>query len=79
MDLHAVCARDAGALTEPGEPGLAVLADAEALASEEARSLEDGIQVSPPRWQRLQVFAQETLVPATEESRLRGAGELAGG
>jgi hypothetical protein len=78
-DLQAACTRDAEALVEPGAPGLDVLADAKALASREARSLAEGLQVSPERWERLQVFAHETLVPATEESRRRGAGELAGG
>ena len=66
-------------LVEDGEPDLAVPADAESLAAAAARSREEGVQASPALWERLQAFARKTLVPATEESRRRGAGELGGG
>ena len=85
--LRATCARSAdglaedgeAGLTEDGEPDLAVLADAESLTAAAARNWEEGVQASPALWDRLQVFARKTLVPATEESRRRGAGELGGG
>ncbi len=74
--LEAVCARSTDDLPDAGEEGLAVWAGPGALAAAVAHSLAEGLMVTPELWARLQALAAEVLVPATEESRLRGAGEL---
>ena len=49
-------------------------ADGEELARRAAHCLTHGIKVPEPLWTRLLAFAKRTLVPATRESRERGAG-----
>ena len=49
-------------------------ADGEELARRAALSVTHGIEVPEPLWTRLLAFAKRTLVPATRESRERGAG-----
>jgi hypothetical protein len=70
--LEAVCGRER---LEPGnEPGLGVLHDAGQLAAAATESLTAGIDPDPRAWDRLQALAQKVLVPASEQSRLMGAG-----
>ncbi|MDD9984130.1 MAG: DUF3726 domain-containing protein [Gammaproteobacteria bacterium] len=49
-------------------------ADEAELARRAAHSVAHGIEVPEPLWTRLLAFAGRTLVPATRESRERGAG-----
>ena len=44
------------------------------LEAAAARSLAEGVAVEPGPWGRLQAFMAKVLVPATAESRRRGAG-----
>lgn len=74
FDVDMVCARDTDASTGEFETEGWVLADAALLAAAEARSVADGVMVAPEPWHRLAAFAGKVLVPATEESRRRGAG-----
>ena len=46
----------------------------ESLAESESRSLANGVPVESALWDRLQALAVIVLVPASEESRARGAG-----
>ncbi len=58
-----------------GDEGtLPCLVEASALAAAAARSVAEGIVIEAAPWARLQAFADRTLVPATDESRRRGAG-----
>ena len=49
-------------------------ADGEELTRRAVQSVTHGIEVPEPLWTRLLAFAGRTLVPATRESRERGAG-----
>ena len=55
-------------------PSLPLLCDHEALESRLAASLREGVSVDQTSWDRLQDLAARTLVPASAESRRRGAG-----
>lgn len=55
-------------------PSLPLLCDHAALESRLAASLREGVAVDQPSWDRLQELAARTLVPASAESRRRGAG-----
>ena len=72
FDLEAVCARTPAPRAD--QAGASVLADAASLEAAAARSLAEGVTVEPGPWGRLQVIMAKALVPATAESRRRGAG-----
>ena len=76
FDVQAHCARAADALPNPDESTTVTLVDATSLAESEARSLASGVEVASDRWEQLSTFAAKVLVPATAESRLRGAGSM---
>ena len=57
-----------------GPPSPPLLCDHEALQSRLAASLREGVAVDQASWDRLQEMAARTLVPASAESRRRGAG-----
>ncbi|HEX9770966.1 MAG TPA: hypothetical protein VGA50_17470, partial [Kiloniellales bacterium] len=59
------------------EPGLGVLRDAKGLAAAAAESLAEGVSPDRAAWDRLQALATKVLVPASDRSRLTGAGALA--
>ena len=71
FDLEAVCARTAA--PQADQAGTSILAEAASLEAA-ARSLSEGVAVEPGPWGRLQAFMAKVLVPATAESRRRGAG-----
>lgn len=75
--LEAACARAPERLESGEEPRLTVLRDAERLAAAAARSLAEGVSPDPAAWDRLSVLATKVLVPASEQSRLMGAGARA--
>ncbi len=75
--LEALCARAPELLEAGAEPRLTVLRDAERLAAAAAQSLADGVSPDPEAWDRLSVLATKVLVPASEQSRLMGAGARA--
>ncbi len=75
--LEAVCARAPERLGSVEEAGLTVLRDAERLAAAAVRSLAEGVSPDPGAWDRLSVLATKVLVPASEQSRLMGAGARA--
>ena len=54
--------------------GLATVLSPEGLARQLADSLDHGIAVDPAVWRRLDALAARVQVPASEESRLKGAG-----
>lgn len=72
FDVIAHCAPTVDALPPP--PPLETLITRDDFAETKARSLSNGVDVDPEAWQRLQRLAVKVLVPATENSRLRGAG-----
>ncbi len=72
FDLEAVCARTAA--PQADQAGTSILAEAASLEAAAARSLSEGVAVEPGPWGRLQAFMAKVLVPATAESRRRGAG-----
>lgn len=75
FDVIAHCAFAGRALPETPSPDtLITYCD---FAGAEARRRSSGIDVDPGPWQRLEKLAVNVLVPATEESRLRGAGSTA--
>ena len=55
-------------------PSPPLFRDHEALQSRLAASLREGVAVDQTSWDRLQELAARTLVPASAESRRRGAG-----
>ncbi len=63
-----------GAPAKRDEGTIPCLVDASALAAAAAVSVAEGIVIEATPWARLQAFADRTLVPATDESRRRGAG-----
>ncbi len=75
--LDGRCARDVADLGSDDDAGLAVLAAVEELAATQARSLAEGVEVAGETWTRLQALALKVLVPASEQSRLKGAGAKA--
>lgn len=76
FDVHAYCTRAVDALANRDESRTVILADATSLAEVETRTLASGVEVASDTWQQLTTFAAKVLVPATAESRLRGAGSL---
>jgi Protein of unknown function (DUF3726) len=75
--LEALCSRDPGTMDSRDEHGLTVLRDAENLTAAAAESLAAGVAPNLEAWDRLSVLASKVLVPASEQSRLMGAGALA--
>lgn len=75
--LEAVCARAPDYPDDGDEPRLSVLCNAKELAAAAAASLADGVSPDPEAWARLQLLAAKVLVPASEQSRRRGAGAMA--
>ena len=73
FELTASCGRDKRTLAEE-RSDFVVLMSEESLGESESHSLANGVVVEPALWDRLQVFAVSVLVPASEESRARGAG-----
>lgn len=73
FELTASCGRAKRALVEE-KGNFVVLMSEESLAESESQSFANGVVVEPELWDRLQAFAVSVLVPATEESRVRGAG-----
>ena len=63
-----------GAPATEDEDTLPCLVNASTLAAAAAVSVAKGIVIEATPWARLQAFADRTLVPATDESRRRGAG-----
>ncbi len=63
-----------GDVDSKGPPSPPLLCDHEALESRLAASLREGVAVDQASWDRLQELAARTLVPASGESRRRGAG-----
>jgi hypothetical protein len=72
--VAAVCAQSLAALPAAGTGGLDVMMDKTSLAAAYTTALADGIDIEPALWQRLQSLAARVLVPASAQSRLRGAG-----
>ncbi len=64
----------AGGNLPPAESGLAVVLDEGELARRFARSLDHGVAVDLATWGRIDKVAARVQVPASEESRLKGAG-----
>jgi hypothetical protein len=58
----------------PPKSGLIAVLDREGLARRLAHSLDHGIDVDPTIWRRIDEVAARVQVPASEESRLKGAG-----
>lgn len=75
--LAGLCARSEEALGAEEQRGLEVLAGPQDLAAARARSLAEGVPVAEGSWARLQALAHKVLVPASEASRLKGAGARA--
>jgi len=75
--LEAACARAPDHPDNGCEPGLGVLRDAKGLAAAAAESLAEGVSPDRAAWDRLQALATKVLVPASDRSRLTGAGALA--
>jgi hypothetical protein len=71
VDFHLA---SSGASLPPLGAGLATVLSPEGLARQLAHSLYHGIAVDPAIWRRLDALAARVQVPASEESRLRGAG-----
>ncbi len=61
-------------LAAPPPSGLDTVLDSRGLARRLAHSLDHGIEVDPALWRRIDEVAARVQVPASEESRLRGAG-----
>lgn len=74
--LDAACARVPAVFEDDAHPGLNIICDADRLAAAAARSLAEGVAPDPEAWNRLKVLAAKVLVPASEQSRLMGAGAL---
>ena len=74
LDVQACCTRSIDALPNRDESSTTILADAASLAEVEAKTLGNGVEVESETWDLLTTFALKVLVPATEESRQRGAG-----
>jgi hypothetical protein len=74
--VEAVSGPSAAAQQETDE-GVTTLADAVFLAAAETRSIDEGIIIDRDPWSSLQTFFDRMLVPATAESRRRGAGAQA--
>lgn len=70
--LSAYCAREPGLL--PAALPHPVLMSREVFHSRAVHSQAQGVEVSSIAWKRLQELARNTLVPATAQSRERGAG-----
>jgi hypothetical protein len=60
--------------TAPLPAGMTVALDGQSLARRFGRALDEGIEVDPEVWRRLESVAARVQVPASEESRLKGAG-----
>ena len=58
----------------PPQPGHRAFINQEIFEERQTRSIADGVVVEPDLWERLQRLASAVLVPATKESRSRGAG-----
>ena len=71
IDLRAAPAAKRAA---PLSPGLGSILDGRALARRLAHSLDHGIEVDPALWRRIDAVAARVQVPASAESRLKGAG-----
>ncbi|MEZ5593497.1 MAG: hypothetical protein R3F53_23430 [Gammaproteobacteria bacterium] len=70
--LSAYCTREPGLL--PAASPHPVLMSREVFHSRAVHSQAQGVEVSRIAWERLQALARKTLVPATAQSRERGAG-----
>lgn len=70
--LEAACAP--ARLATGDAPSLGVLRNAEHLAAAAEKSLAEGVSPDPEAWERLNRLATKVLVPASEQSRRRGAG-----
>jgi Protein of unknown function (DUF3726) len=75
--LEAACDRAPDRPDRGEEVEFTVLRDAERLAAAAAESLAEGVSPDPEAWDRLKVLATKVLVPASEQSRLMGAGARA--
>ena len=64
----------AGDVDVEAAPALPLFCDHGALQSRLAASLREGVAIDQASWDRLQEMAARTLVPASTESRRRGAG-----
>ena len=58
----------------PVPEGMIAVVDRESLARQFARALDHGIAVDPALWRRIDAVAARVQVPASEESRRKGAG-----
>jgi hypothetical protein len=74
--VEAVCAASGEDLPPSTETGLTAIVDAAAFDAAARRSLSEGIPIAPETWRRLWKSAKKVLVPASEQSRLRGAGSM---
>lgn len=72
--VKAICAQSVADLPAPETAGLSVVIDKTSLTAAYSQALAGGIAIDPALWQRLQQLAARVLVPASEQSRLRGAG-----
>ena len=74
-DAGTVCLSIEGCTERPSKPSsLPPLLASGALAERHQRAIDLGLEVPDEPWHRLEQLAARTLVPATEESRVRGAG-----
>jgi hypothetical protein len=71
VDIHAALTSQA---LPPVQAGLVVALGRDELARRFTHSLDHGVDVDPAIWRRIDEVAARVQVPASEESRLRGAG-----
>jgi hypothetical protein len=74
FEVNAICAQYVAALPALETAGMTIIVDKKTLAAAHSHALAGGIDIEPELWQRLKRLAAQVLVPASEQSRLCGAG-----